>query len=364
MNHKYSLDMVQIRMVPDRTCYSKVEVNAPEIAVDLLVNELKGLDRECFVVLNLNTHAVPINANIVSTGSLQSAALYPREVYKSAILSNAASVIVMHNHPSGFLKPSSEDIDATNRLLQCGRILGIPLQDHIIFNEKGERLSLREENLMDPYRIVDAEEINNTLEKIEKQEREKARRSADFEDIVVQTPEQGAESSFSISREVDGKPVEIALSKEELLEAYFLQRRENAIEYVEDKLEDVEVYNADNLLYGMPLDEIFEHRDLIERLADAMEEIADQSGMPDWDALDLAYAQVIPEYVKELEAASAEELASKISSLSEEEMRDMLLHMKYNDQRKIMDDYFGEADADEKEDASTLQSRQFDYDLE
>ena len=80
-------------------------------------------------------------------GSLNATVTEPREIFKSSILSNAASIIFLHNHPSGELQPSKEDINLTRRVELAGDVLGIPLLDHIILGH-GEYMSLREEGYM------------------------------------------------------------------------------------------------------------------------------------------------------------------------------------------------------------------------
>ena len=86
---------------------------------------MSDYDREAIVVLNLNVRGKPINASITSLGTLNSSIAHPREVFKTSILSNAASIILMHNHPSGDCTPSRDDIDMTERMYMCGQILGI-----------------------------------------------------------------------------------------------------------------------------------------------------------------------------------------------------------------------------------------------
>ena len=78
-------------------------------------------------VLNLKTNGEVINLNVVSLGSLNASIMEPREVFKSSILSNAASIILLHNHPSGELQPSKEDVKVTKRIGAVGEMLGIPL---------------------------------------------------------------------------------------------------------------------------------------------------------------------------------------------------------------------------------------------
>ena len=87
---------------------------------------------ELFCIVNLQADLKPINMNVVSVGALDHAVTHPREVFKSAILSNAVGILMIHNHPSGSLTPSKADIAVTDRLRQAGAILGIQVYDHII----------------------------------------------------------------------------------------------------------------------------------------------------------------------------------------------------------------------------------------
>ena len=106
---------------------------------ELAKKELAKYDREVFGILNLNVKGQVINFNEVSIGSLCSTETHPREVFKSSILSNAGSIIAIHNHPSGDPTPSEADILCTKRLKEAGEILGIPLLDHIIVGSGTDR---------------------------------------------------------------------------------------------------------------------------------------------------------------------------------------------------------------------------------
>lgn len=151
---KNSLERVSIRLVEESPLLSKDPINNPEAAIHVLGSWLEQMDRELFCIINLRTDLRPINMNIVSVGALNYAQVHPREVMKSAILSNAASIMVVHNHPSGNLTPSKEDILLTDRLQQVGDLLRIPLMDHIITGKNYEYYSIREQ--MD-YRASPAE---------------------------------------------------------------------------------------------------------------------------------------------------------------------------------------------------------------
>jgi DNA repair protein RadC len=96
-------------------------------------------DREQFCVILLNSKNEIIGLNIVSTGDLSSAPVHPREVLKPAILSNSAAMILCHNHPSGDLSPSAEDIAITERIVQASKIMGITVHEHIIISMDDDR---------------------------------------------------------------------------------------------------------------------------------------------------------------------------------------------------------------------------------
>ena len=145
-----SLKVVNVRLVKEPSLYSDEKIMTPEDAVHVVANELKTYDRECFAILSLKTSGKPINLNVVSIGTLDSSLVGPRETFKAAILSNAAAVIAIHNHPSGNIDPSHEDIMITERLVKAGQILGIPVMDHIIVGgETGTMLSMNRMGYMD-----------------------------------------------------------------------------------------------------------------------------------------------------------------------------------------------------------------------
>lgn len=127
-----NIPMVTVRLVEQPSIVSDKIVTNSSDAAGFVSRELSGYDREVFCVLNLRANGSVINMNIVSMGDLTSSLTHPREVFKSSILSNAASIIAFHNHPSGQCTPSQADYDTTKRLVDAGEILGIPVVDHII----------------------------------------------------------------------------------------------------------------------------------------------------------------------------------------------------------------------------------------
>lgn len=119
-------------------------IKAPEDAAKIVMEYLRGADRECFVGLYLNSANGLIAIHTVSVGILNSSLVHPREVFKLALMVSAASVIVSHNHPSGNIEPSAEDIAMTKQLVEAGKIIGIPIHDHIIVTEANGYSSLAE----------------------------------------------------------------------------------------------------------------------------------------------------------------------------------------------------------------------------
>jgi DNA repair protein RadC len=124
-------------------------VSSPESVHQLpMLRELMcSSDREVFVCLHLNTKNRLISWEVVSVGSLTEAIVHPRELFKAAILANAASVVLAHNHVSGDPEPSLADIRLTKRLAKAGELLGIQVLDHVIFGQDG-CASLRERNVL------------------------------------------------------------------------------------------------------------------------------------------------------------------------------------------------------------------------
>ena len=119
------LNQVAIRMIEQPPLLSKEPMDSPEAAIRVMQEFLSEMDRELFCIVNLQSDLKPINMNIVSVGALNQSLTHPREVFKSAILSKAAGILMIHNHPSGNLAPSKEDIYITDRLRQAGELLGI-----------------------------------------------------------------------------------------------------------------------------------------------------------------------------------------------------------------------------------------------
>lgn len=144
------IDVVQIRLVPEKKLYFDRPVSSAVDVYNAVAAKMKDLDREVVVMLNNNARGQVVSMSVGSVGALSESIISPRELFKAAILSNSHSVIMVHNHPAGASpEPSSEDINATKRMIACGELLGIPVLDHVIVcGYSGEYFSFQEHSLM------------------------------------------------------------------------------------------------------------------------------------------------------------------------------------------------------------------------
>lgn len=142
------VDIVSLRLVKESSLlYKDRSIKSPQDGYNLFKQFLGELDREYFVVMCLDVKNQPTAINVCHIGSLNSSIVHPREVMKTAILSNSCSVIVCHNHPSGNPSPSPEDISVTDRLKEAGELMGIDLLDHLIIGEN-DFVSLKEKGYL------------------------------------------------------------------------------------------------------------------------------------------------------------------------------------------------------------------------
>lgn len=132
----YSIPVYRIVLVREGGCKtSQPQLRSSDDAATIFRQYLAGVDREHFVVAMLDQNNKLIGINTVSIGSLSASVVAPREVFKPAILSNAASLICCHNHPSGAFEPSEADREVTKRLVAAGKLLSIPVIDHIVLGD-------------------------------------------------------------------------------------------------------------------------------------------------------------------------------------------------------------------------------------
>lgn len=122
-------------------------VRSPEDGADYVMEEMRSLTQEHFVVLFLNTKNQIIHRQTIFIGSLNASIVHPREVYREAVKRSAASIIVAHNHPSGDPSPSQEDIHVTRRLVESGKMIGIEVLDHLIIGDR-KFISLKEKGYL------------------------------------------------------------------------------------------------------------------------------------------------------------------------------------------------------------------------
>jgi DNA repair protein RadC len=122
-------------------------VKSPRDVYELTRGEVEGARKEKFLALYLDTAHRVIHWETVSVGTLDTSLVHPREVFQPAVERTAAALVVVHNHPSGELHPSREDVELTQRLAEAGRIMGIELLDHLIVGSRGF-VSLKEKGLL------------------------------------------------------------------------------------------------------------------------------------------------------------------------------------------------------------------------
>lgn len=122
-------------------------IRSPEDGANYVMNDMRFLSQEHFVCLYLNTKNQVIHKQTIFIGSLNASIVHPREVFKEAFRRSAASIICIHNHPSGDPSPSREDIEVTKRLAECGKIIGIDVLDHLIIGEN-KFVSLKEKGYL------------------------------------------------------------------------------------------------------------------------------------------------------------------------------------------------------------------------
>ena len=111
---------------------SEKKITSPGDVADIFIPLLRDEVKEKFLIVCLNSANKIIKYEVISVGNLNSSVVHPREIFKAAIENNSASVILIHNHPSGNPEPSNEDINITKKIVEAGKILDIPVFDHLI----------------------------------------------------------------------------------------------------------------------------------------------------------------------------------------------------------------------------------------
>lgn len=145
----FTLKYVKEQSVPYMDYMKANHATSPDKVAEIMndIFSLKDMPEEYFYLLCLNTKNQITNISEVSHGSINASIVHPRDVFKRALVANSNAIILVHNHPSGNTSPSNEDINITNRLIECGNMLGVKVLDHIIIGHD-DYLSFKEKNLL------------------------------------------------------------------------------------------------------------------------------------------------------------------------------------------------------------------------
>lgn len=162
VNKNFELKKVAVRLVNDGSLLSGAEIKVPEMAVEIMGDYLRQMDREVVMVLNMTAKCKPINCSVVSIGTINQSIASPKDILKTAILSNAANIMIMHNHPSGNVYPSKVDVALTDRMLEVCGLMDIRLIDHIIVGPGNDNyFSFNEKSLIGKFHRNDETDYNN-----------------------------------------------------------------------------------------------------------------------------------------------------------------------------------------------------------
>jgi len=167
---QYSLDdyrfpqvEVRLKLMEGPSYYSNEPLDNPDAAVQVMADVLKDLDREWVCTILLDTKLRPVSWTVISIGSINQSLAPIHNIFKAAILSNSAYIILMHTHPSGDPAPSEQDIELTKKVVLAGKLMNIEMIDHVILgSETGDICSMRSlfpELIKAPYEQKAAEEL-------------------------------------------------------------------------------------------------------------------------------------------------------------------------------------------------------------
>ena len=132
----FHLDVVGVKLNPQFKLYSDEQIGSPRDIARMACKVIGGLDREAIAVFNMRTDGRPLSCHIAGVGTVDSCVAHPRELLKASLLTNAASIILAHNHPSGDVTPSRHDIEMTARMAKICNLMQINLLDHVIVSER------------------------------------------------------------------------------------------------------------------------------------------------------------------------------------------------------------------------------------
>lgn len=216
MNEKYGLEQVSVRIIREAPLLSDEKIQNPQDAIRILGDVFKDYDREVVGVVHLRSDNVPINMTIVSMGCLNQSLVHPREMLKAAFLLNAASIMMFHNHPSGSLEPSREDIAITNRVQQLCMLVGIPVVDHIIIGQKEFYYSFREKDILP----MDDIRYSTDLSDVDLKVAEKKAEKYGYQKMEATKPKKSIKDSLAEKKKLtqDGKPKMSTVKKTKSME--------------------------------------------------------------------------------------------------------------------------------------------------
>ena len=143
------IPIVRLNMLKDKEIeFAGRRMSAPDAAVECIRPLIDGADREYVIACGVDSKHQPVYIEQVAIGTVSSCTVSAPEIFKAALLSNAAGLFLFHNHPSGEPEPSQEDKDVTTRIRLSGELIGICLIDHIIIGDDGSYFSFRENKLL------------------------------------------------------------------------------------------------------------------------------------------------------------------------------------------------------------------------
>ena len=147
----FSMDVVSVKLNPEFKLFSNEPMDSPRDVAKVACALLQDNDRESIIVFNLHSDGKPATCHIAGVGTIDSCMAHPRELLKSTLLSNASSMVIAHNHPSGNLFASEHDIDLTDRMIKVCNLMQIRFLDHIIVagGEKNKFISMFEKGIIE-----------------------------------------------------------------------------------------------------------------------------------------------------------------------------------------------------------------------
>ncbi len=150
------LDEVKIKLVRESSFETSYKIQSPTDAVRCVRDYMADTDREMVIVIAMKQDGTPIHFNVVSTGTVTEAIIHPREVMKSLVLSNAAKMILVHNHMGSSVYPSSYDIKTTKKMSVVAEAMAIPMLDHVIVcSDSDEIYSFLEQKALPNVNVLD-----------------------------------------------------------------------------------------------------------------------------------------------------------------------------------------------------------------